>query len=121
MNRRCFGGLRFEIVHSWTCVIPVDGRQGFVYAGQASNGLVKIGSTLKQCPLCRMDQNCLAYLGIVWVKDARVFEQMLISAMGTPAHGSEWFENLPRIQKLIANGWLKDVFELALFLAREIG
>ena len=100
---------------------PLGGRGGFVYAGETVTGLVKVGKTIKQCPLCRMDQNRLDYLGLVWVSDAFVFEQKLIAAMGEPIKGHEWFDGHERIRGLISDGWLHDVYSLNIRLCVLVG
>ena len=86
--------------------------EGFVYAGETRDGLVKVGKSIRQCPLCRMDQNNLDYLGLVWCRDASAFEQRLITEMGVPAKGFEWFDDPFKIRELIDDGWLHDVEQL---------
>lgn len=119
--RRCTVSHGCRYIETLIKETPVRRREGFVYAGETKNGLVKVGKSIRQCPLCRMDQNDLGYLGLVWVPDASVFEQQLISAMGRPVKGEEWFDDPFRIRDLIAEGWLHGVRDLNIRLALAYG
>ena len=119
--RSCVGCHSCFFVECLVRSIPIQRRAGFVYAGVAANGLVKIGKSIRQCPLCRMDQNSLEYTGIVWVDDASVFEQQLLARMGVPTVGDEWFNDTARMQKMIRGGWLHDVVELEKHFVRQFG
>jgi len=103
------------------CQSSIGRRDGFVYAGETEEGLIKVGKSTRQCPLCRMDQNKLEYLGLVWVPDACVFEQVLITEMGDPVRGEEWFDKPEKIRELIADGWLHDVHELNIKICKMLG
>lgn len=89
--------------------VPVGRRSGFVYAGRTRDGLIKVGKTIDQCPLCRMDQNRLAYIGICFSEDACTLEQTLLTFMGTPVKGHEWFVDDGAIKQLLKDGVLHDV------------
>lgn len=121
VHRNCRAEHWCFFVEALVMSTPIRRREGFVYAGETECGLVKVGKSIRQCPLCRMDQSGLDYLGLVWVPDASTFEQMLITAMGTPVQGHEWFDDPYRIRELIEDGWLHDVEELNMKIAVSCG
>ncbi len=119
--RKCAGDHWCKYVESLVVSTPITLVSGFVYAGETKNGLIKVGKSIQQCPLCRMDQNKLEYLGLVWVEKASVFEQIVISKMGTPVVGSEWFDDKKLIADMISGGWMHDVARLNTKLAVMFG
>jgi hypothetical protein len=87
-----------------------NGGRGFCYAGQLG-GLLKIGMT-RRCPLCRMQQQRLAFLGIVYSDEPEIHEHRIIKALGDPVQGREWFSDpKSRFAFLVEHRFMHDVYE----------
>lgn len=98
-------------------------KSGFVYAGISKNdGLLKVGMSHRQCPLCRMDQNRLTYKGLCWSLSAFEHEQRVLASLGDPVRGWEWFGDPDgRLEFMFRHHLLNDVAELNVTFAKMWG
>lgn len=97
-------------------------RAGWVYAAtNADRSLLKIGGT-DQCPFCRVQRIHklpkgqgkvrMELLGVYWHDDWRIYEQEVISVLGSTRHGHEWFDFENRWEYLTQNDLIMCIDEL---------
>lgn len=98
----------------------LSGREGWFYAGRIGSCL-KIGIT-KGCPFCRMDHQSLEPLGLAWSDDCKRHESDMKRALGTPAHGAEFFSDYAdRFAWMVDRGYINELWTIASRLALKCG